>query len=106
MCIRGLRECNDVDVVVSEDVFYSYENNPEWTVEITEAGGRGLKKDRMELFKDWLPGEWNVDKLIDESEIIDGLPFVRLEEVLKWKKLMWREKDRQDIELINKFLGN
>jgi hypothetical protein len=42
--------------------------------------------------------------LINESEIIDDLPFVKLKEVLKWKKMRNKEKDKKDIELIKKFL--
>jgi len=42
--------------------------------------------------------------LIDGAEIIDGLPFVKLERVLAWKKLNTREKDLKDIEVIEKFL--
>jgi len=34
-----------------------------------------------------------VNKLIDEAEEIDGIRFVRLEEFLRWKNLMGREKD-------------
>jgi len=34
-----------------------------------------------------------VDKLIDAAEEIDGIRFVRLAEVLRWKNLMGREKD-------------
>jgi len=42
--------------------------------------------------------------LIDDAEIIDGLPFVKLEYVVKYKKQDGREKDLKDIETIEKFL--
>jgi hypothetical protein len=45
-----------------------------------------------------------VQNIIDKAEIIDGLTFVRLEEVLKWKKMMNREKDKKDIEIIENYL--
>jgi len=36
--------------------------------------------------------------------MILGLPFVKLEQVLRWKKLLERKKDLEDIALIEKFL--
>jgi len=41
-----------------------------------------------------------------DAEVIDGLSFVLLEEVLKWKKLNGREKDLRDVELIMEYLKN
>ena len=52
----------------------------------------------------WGSGEWSVQELIRGAEIIDGLPFVRIEEVLKWKRLNGREKDLKDAELIGRYL--
>ncbi len=56
------------------------------------------------MWKDWYPGEWDVSDIIAKAEIIDGLPFVTLDTVVKWKKLKGREKDIRDIELIEEFL--
>lgn len=56
--------------------------------------------------KPWGPGEWNVDQIITEAEEIAGLPFVRLETVLAWKKRNGRPKDLKDIELIEAYLAS
>ncbi|MDP2856193.1 MAG: hypothetical protein Q8N90_03725 [bacterium] len=56
------------------------------------------------MWKGWKPGQWDIKQLIREAEIIDGLPFVKLKYVLKWKKLSGREKDLKDIETIERFL--
>jgi hypothetical protein len=42
--------------------------------------------------------------LIKDATVIDGVPYVQLEELLKWKKVAAREKDLKDIVLIEKFL--
>lgn len=42
--------------------------------------------------------------LIDNAEIINGVPFVKLEEVIKWKKAFGRPKDLEDIKRIEEFL--
>lgn len=101
--VRGLRECRDIDVIVTEEL-WNEQKNKGWETVTMPHGSIGLVKGEIELWKNWYPGDWDVPKLIREAEMIAGLPFVRLEEVLKWKKLMNREKDLKDIEAINAFL--
>ena len=59
---------------------------------------------RIEIFKEWKPWFNDPNKLIDDSDIIEGFRYVKLKYVLEWKKAMGRDKDKKDIELINKFL--
>jgi len=59
----------------------------------------------IEIFDAWGPGGWDVDELIDTAEVIDGIRFVTLENVLKWKKMMNRPKDIEHIRLIEAYLG-
>ena len=40
--------------------------------------------------------------MIDTAEIIDGLPFVRLEHVIAYKQIAGRPKDLQHLALIEK----
>lgn len=106
MGVRGLRECHDIDIIVTEKLWNDYKNKSEWKlIEIREDNNyfEGLRNDDIELWRDWWPG-WNVDKLIQEAEIIDGLSFVKLGEVIKWKRFRAREKDLKDVEIIEKFL--
>ena len=42
---------------------------------------------------EWGIGDFDVDELIDTAEIIDGLPFVRLEHVARYKKIRASAKD-------------
>ena len=48
----------------------------------------------------WGIGAFDTDELIDNAEIIDGLPFVRLEYVAKYKKISKRPKDLQHLEAL------
>ena len=41
----------------------------------------------------WAYGEFDIDHLIDSAEIIDGLPFVRLEHVVEYKEAAVRPED-------------
>lgn len=103
--IRGLREIGDLDVIVTEDIFNDFIKRPDFKLDKKKSGNEYLEKDSIEFYKNWHPGDWDINKLIQEAEIIDDLPFVRLEEVLKWKKLKGRDKDIKDIELIEEFLN-
>ena len=101
--VRNLRDCHDVDIIVTEDLWNKFKNE-NWEIITVNDGVQKLSKDDIEILKNWYPGEWDVNKLIEEAEIIDELPFVKLEEVLKWKKLFNREKDQKDIKIIEEFL--
>ena len=104
ICVRGLRDCRDVDIIVTKDLWDECRLNKEWETKEKPGIGQYLEKDEIELWKNWVPGTWDLEKLIREAEIIDGLPFVRLETVVVWKKLRGQEKDLKDVEIIEKFL--
>ncbi len=61
----------------------------------------------MEAGKDWDYGSYNpsLKELPETAEIVDGIPFASLEEVIKWKKAFGRDKDKRDVELIKKCLA-
>lgn len=103
MCIRGWKDCShDLDVIVTEDVWNEYLGKKGWEVRKMHHGSEYLWNNDIELWKDWKPGTWSIEKLIQEAEIIEELPFVRLERVVEWKRLNGREKDLKDIEIIEK----
>jgi len=101
--IRGLKECNDIDIIVTQKLWEELKNKS-WKIKIAPHGSEYFEYDEMEFWKDWRPGEWNIDELIQAAEIIEELSFVGLEQVLKWKKMMAREKDFKDIKRIEEFL--
>ncbi len=100
--IRGLKDCRDIDIIVTEELWNKYKKN--WEMKSMPHGSQYLCQGEIELWKDWKPGQWDIDKMISEAEIIDGLPFVKLEKVLEAKRLSKREKDLLDIESVEKFL--
>ena len=64
----------------------------------------------IEIYNGWWPGEWDIENLISRAQIIDGVRFASLLDVLKWKKHRvkeWdREKDTEHIRLIENYLKN
>jgi hypothetical protein len=53
----------------------------------------------------WGIGDFDPARLIDEAELIDGLPFVRIEHVIAYKRMSGRSKDRQHLALIDASLA-
>lgn len=102
MGIRGLRDCRDIDMIVSEKLWDDLVSKG-WKKETVASGSERLLKDEIEVFKEWRPKGLDVDKLISEADIVDDLPFVKLKYVLTWKKLNGRDKDKRDIEILEKF---
>lgn len=105
LIIRGIIEAtNDLDVL---------SRNEAWR----RAGGLGelvvLPEDGAEIVScfdgavtigtSWLYGEFDIDELIDTAEIIDGLPFVRLEHVVTYKKIAARPKDFRHLEQLEAY---
>lgn len=58
------------------------------------AGGKVTFGDR------WAIGSFDTNSLIDTAELIDGLPFVRLEHVVAYKQIANRPKDAAHLELL------
>jgi hypothetical protein len=61
-----------------------------------------LEGGALEIFGGWLG--WDIDALIDDAKIIDGLPFARLEDVLAFKRSYGRPKDIAHVRLIEDYL--
>lgn len=102
--IRKLRECRDIDIIVTENLWNKYNGKSGWKLKKTIQGSECLENDGVELWKDWKPEIWDIEQLIREAEIIEGLPFVRIKYVIEWKKLSARKKDLKDVEIIKNFL--
>lgn len=105
---RGIKELgHDIDLVAKGKA---------WEIATTlgkvELTTSGLNKvvvlldGEIEIFNGWWPGEWNIDDLIDTADIFDGIRYVNLQNLLKWKKVMGRPKDFEHIKLVEEYLKN
>ena len=109
---RGIRESRDIDILTLPEIYDQLKNQGDWEEKIWPNGDKYLEKDSIEVGFDWVfkNGDQvydpNIQKLIDEAEIINGIPFVRLEEVMVWKQVRGKEKDLEDIKLIRAYLSS
>ena len=104
--VHGIRNSEDIDIVVTPEIYDKLKNEGWQEISVSD-NKKVLIKDVFDVGIGWSYGNYqpDTDYLIQSAEYFDGIPFVNLEEVLKWKKEMNREKDLYDIELINKFLN-
>lgn len=98
LAIRNLRENKDIDIIVKQDLWIDLTKKYEI---INEKGGL-IRIGHIEIYKEW-PPFGNLNNLIDDADIINKFPFVKLKHVLRWKKFINREKDQKDIRLIENY---
>lgn len=101
LLVRGvIDEVTDLDVLVRGPAWGAATrvgdvlHLDEFDVDIVDAG------DGLTLGTRWGIGEFDVDELIDTAELVDGLPFVRLEHVIAYKRLAGRPKDHVHLEAL------
>ena len=101
--VVGIRPSNDIDLLVSKETFYKIANSGH---EISQRpdGSEKIEIDNVELMYDWY-GKKVSDAAI-KTTVIDGIKFMSIEEVRRWKALLDRSKDQADILLIDKYLEN
>jgi hypothetical protein len=99
IAIRGLLDdIGDLDVIVTAQIWKRVRETG--TVVLygdheTVDLGKGLTFGRS-----WAYGHFDIEQLIGNSEVIDGLSFVRLSAVLEYKRIAERPKDLRHLELI------
>lgn len=97
LAIRGIRSADDIDVLVKSHIWESLKNS------YTSYDGKHIRIGNIEIWSDFINLTPILDKVISDAEIIDGYPFVSLDYTVFWKKYLGREKDLQDISLIEEY---
>jgi len=102
MIERGLKPLvNDLDIIARGKAWEIATKFGEVTETPFERGKMvSLLEGKVEIFNDWISEKYDVNDLIDNAEIINGVKFVKLDEVLHYKEKLWRPKDVGDIKSI------
>ena len=100
---RGLvDEINDVDIVARKRAWQKAVQLG--TVEGGSRGDRVVRLGEVEIFDGWY-GLFDIPTLIETAETFEGIPFVKLEHVLTFKKHLNRPKDQAHIERLKTYLA-
>ena len=106
MAQLGLRGANDVDIAVTPDLYAKLRASGEWEEE-ERYGKTFLKKEAVEINPrlDWESYSTTAEEAIASATIIDGVPFMNLNELVAFKRALGRVKDLIDIVIIEEHLA-
>lgn len=104
---HGIRQANDVDLVVTREVFEGLSADVTWKSDKAESGSLRLSKNDYEVYYDWSDSgsEYpDFDDLLMYSTEIQGIRYVSLEYLRERKLSRGWEKDLEDVKLIDRYL--
>ncbi|MBA7632319.1 hypothetical protein ES703_39863 [subsurface metagenome] len=94
LAIHGIRNSEDIDIIVKTKLW------DKLVKKYPQENKKLIKIGNLEVYKNWRPWFNDINKLIDNADIFNGIRFVKLKYVLVWKKAYNREKDKKDVQLI------
>lgn len=105
LALAGIRGANDIDLLVSEDLFAKLKKAG-WQELHKSSNDRPLVYDVFEAHNNWDFSLYSptLKHLLTNAIVVDGVPFASLREVRKWKVASGRSKDFVDINLIDQYL--
>ena len=100
----GLRSANDIDIAVTPKLYRQLHSTGEWR-EAKKYGKDFLLKGKIEISSqlEWEDFSTTIKEAIGSALIIDGIPFLNLDELKKFKRAFGRQKDYEDISLLEKY---
>lgn len=103
----NIRETNDIDIAVTPYLHKKLIESGEWEQE-EKYGKIFLKREKIDVIPklDWEEYRTTTEDAIASSTIIEGVPFMNLDELCRFKAALGREKDFKDIELIREYQKN
>ena len=107
----GIRPASDIDLAASSDLMKKFsEESGDWLKKFDDNQRFYFVKDdgSAEVWDGWEFDRQAVsyDDLLDYAVKYDGVRFVDLEFLRKWKSWRGREKDVRDVELIDEWRAN
>lgn len=103
----GIRQSTDIDVAVDRAVLEKIARSSNWAKKLDKNQRRYLVKcdGSAEIWDGWeIDGRIvEYDELLDHAVEYDGVKFVNLDFLRRWKNWRGREKDIQDVRLIDEW---
>jgi hypothetical protein len=105
MMARGIKETFDIDLVALPELFKKCQEMG-WKEHLRPNGEPGFENGIFEIYLDVNCDKFNptFSELYERAEIINGVPFCSLSDVIKFKQVYNREKDIKDIKLVEEYL--
>lgn len=107
MSVHGIRPHKDIDLILTQELYDELKRRG-WTEEEKKPGFFVIKHGDAEASPNMITVNGYqpyVEKVIADAEIIKGVAFMRLDELIAFKTALGREKDVHDIALIKTYLS-
>lgn len=109
MSAHGIRDAHDIDILVTPNLYRELYHKG-WKQclcdQCLETSRLILHKNDVDIVPTYMFRDYIGDTkgLIRDADFIEGFPFIKLEEFVKFKKQLGRPKDIKDIKLISDYL--
>jgi hypothetical protein len=106
LAMRGIRDTEDIDLVVSERLFADLQAQG-WRAKTRPNGKPGLKHGLIEAYLDvnCESFERSTSWLLENAQVLDGIPTIDLETLENFKAGYGRPKDLRDLTLLRERTG-
>jgi hypothetical protein len=104
MDVLGIRQAHDIDIAVMPELFKTLHASGEWEEE-ERYGKIFLMRDGLDINPElsWSDYPTTTAEAIASALVIDGISFMNLEELKRFKTALGREKDKADVALIEAY---
>jgi hypothetical protein len=104
MDVLGIRPAKDIDIAVMPELFKTLRASGEWEEE-ERYGKIFLMRGGLDINPElcWLDYSTTTAEAIASALVIDGVSFMNLEELKRFKTALGREKDKADVVLIEAY---
>lgn len=105
LAVLGIRQAADIDISVLPELHKKLRESGEWKEE-ERYKKIFLMKDGVEINPElsWPGYNTSTAEAIKSAMFIDGIPFMNLQELKKFKLTLGRDKDIEDVGLIDNYL--
>lgn len=110
MTAHNLRDAHDLDILVTPNLYRTLLNSGEYVQCVCEqcmqTSRLMLKGVDVDILPNFMFGSYIGDtrSLIENADMINGFPFIKLSEFIKFKKELGKPKDIEDIGLMTEYL--
>lgn len=99
MAVCGIRENDDIDISVTEDLFDEISEDDRFARE-DYPPSISYRYKHISIFKGNFPMTDSPQQLIDESITVNGYNFISIETLTVWKGIKGRPKDEEDLKIL------
>ena len=102
--VLGIRKAADIDIAVTFSLLDRVRAEGGWS-ERREFSNAVLRKAEFELLTvlHWKDFPHSTQEVIDAALVIEGVPFMNLDHLRKYKRALGRAKDLQDLVLLDQY---